>query len=66
MGSWLHEYHDVHVLTDSSIHLLPEVYVSDGAVRWCDGGRLPRETIYRYQLSSIHETLLQLTMQDTD
>jgi hypothetical protein len=30
--SWLHEFHDVHVLKDSSIHLLPEVDFSDGAI----------------------------------
>ena len=36
----------VHVLTDcssESSHLLSEVDVSDGAIRWCEGGRLPHE-----------------------
>jgi hypothetical protein len=29
----------VHVLSYISVHLLPEVAVSDGAIRWCEGGR---------------------------
>jgi hypothetical protein len=48
VDSWLHEYYDVHV-RDSSIQLLLEVYVIDGAIRCCEGGRLPHETMYHRQ-----------------
>jgi hypothetical protein len=44
--------------------LLPEVYVSDGAISWCECGRLTHDTVYRHQYSAspVHglmpETLL--------
>jgi hypothetical protein len=25
---------------------MPEIYVSDGTIRWCESGQLPHETIY--------------------
>ena len=28
------------------IHLLPAVDISDGAIHWCEGGRLSHKTIY--------------------
>jgi hypothetical protein len=32
-----------YVLTDRRIYLLSEVNASDGAIRWCEGGRLPHK-----------------------
>jgi hypothetical protein len=62
-GQLAHESHDVLVLTDGSIYQLPEVYVSDGAIRWREGGRLPKgSSVSSLQLASV---LRALAMHDT-